>query len=566
MRGRHLELFWLLAVIFLLWLLLIPNGEPGVAAGMDQRYTVSAQDLSASASAQATRGDLLATARQQERAQWLHANLAVYLSVISIVGWVALTLGRMALPWSTQLMLLLPLWCGVAAWQGVLDWSPSRWGWLAASGAGVALVGAVSQRWWTGRVAMSVAQTPASLWRFPGFVLLAGLGLAWLTDLAARGAHKQLFLGVRQADSLMLAVAALTVVAAIGPALLSGFTLAATRLEGRLSRLPSIAGGVAVLGLLAVPLVGLIAALRGGIILPSMFGESARVLFWVVSGWLMYRWVDRDRPSAKSLLLVMACQLLLLGAFVFVDKGQAMVTLLSLSVPVAVLMVPMLLGRRFALVRTGPVRAVMAAVMWLPSVALVLFGVWTVGPLLGSHIAERLEAIHEPFSAGSDFLAQLFWLSHASGVTGFGLTHVPWCGNMGSIGAACRGVPEQIQSDYAIQGIAAVWGMPVAIALVLGACAWFVDMLRLGSAVENQMRSLQTLRVWIVAFFSVTLVTQAFVTSFGALGVIPMTGVPLPLMAYGRSGLLVIAVFAGLSMNRWNEVPVLSGGGRDRHV
>jgi len=127
-------------------------------------------------------------------------------------------------------------------------------------------------------------------------------------------------------------------------------------------------------------------------------------------------------------------------------------------------------------------------------------------------------------------------------------------------------VPEQVQSDYAIQGLAAVWGMPVAMALVLGACAWFVDMLRLGSGVENQMRSLQTLRVWIVAFFSVTLVTQAFVTSFGALGVMPMTGVPLPLLAYGRSGLLVIAVFAGLSMNRWNEVPVLSSGGRDRHV
>lgn len=561
---RPVELFLLLACLGLLWMLWLPASTPEAAAGMDQRYTVSAQDLPTRA--QVNKDNPQATARQQERALWLHSNLALYLSVLAIVGWVALLLGRLALPWSTHLLLIVPLWCGVAAWHGAMDWIPKRWGLIAAGAVGLASAGALLQRWWTGRASAPVAQTAVSVWHYPGFVLLSGLGLVWLTDLAARGTLKQLFLGVRQADSLLLAYATLTLLAATAPALLAGFARAATWLEDRLAGLSPFVAGTCVLALLSLPLVGLIGALRSGFILPSLFGESARVLFWVVSGWIMYRWVDRDRPSVWAFLLVIVFQVLLLGAYAVIDKGQAMVTLLSLCVPMAVLMVPMLLGRKLAFVNASPSRAVMAAVMWLPFVALVLFVVWTLGPQLGSHIAERLEAINAPFSAGNDFLAQLFWLSHAAGVTGFGLTHVPWCGNMGSIGSTCRGVPEQIQSDYAIQGLAAVWGMPAAIALVLALCIWLVGMFRLSPGVENQLRSTLALRAWIVAFFSVMLVTQTFVTSFGALGAMPMTGVPLPLLAYGRAGLLVIAFFAGLSMNRWVELPGPINAEGDKHV
>ena len=565
MPARFAELCWLVASLSLVWLLCIPTRTSDVAAGMDQRYTIAAQNLPNRA--QASKNTLLATTHQQERALWLHSNLALYVTVLALVGWVALLLGRIAIPWSTQFLLIVPLWCCVAAWSGAPVWTAISWGTVAAGAVGIGLTGALFQRWWTGRSARPVGQTVVSTWRYPGFVLLSGLGLIWLTDLAARGPLKHLFLGVHQADSLLMAYATFTLSAATGPALLTGLARMATWTEDCLTGAKHFMTGGAVISFLAVPSMGFVFALRQDFISPSMFGELVRVPFWVICGWIMYRWVDRDRPSGRAFLLVLVCQALLLGVYVAGDKGQAMVMMLSMCVPISVLIVPMLLGRHNrALVSNRTMRALIATVMWIPFLTLVLWGVWTFGPRLGSHIAERLEAIHTPFVAGNDFLAQLFWLSHAAGVGGFGLTHVSWCGNMGSIGSLCRGVPEQIQSDYAIQGLAAVWGMPAAVALVLVLCFWLLGMFRLSTGAESQMRSMQALRSWILAFFAVMMVTQAFVTTFGALGIMPMTGVPLPLFAYGGVGLLLIAFFAGLSMNKWPEGAVTANAEENKHV
>ena len=495
-------------------------------------------------------GNPQATSRQQVRAYWLHSNLALYLTVLALVGWAALMVGRTALPWSTQIMLLVPLWCGVAAWRDLLGWSLGQWVACAAIACGFGLSGAILQRWLTGRASRPVAQSVVSAWRYPGFVFLSGLGLIWLTDLAARGTVKQLFIGVRQADSLLLAYATFTLAAATCPSLLAGFARVATVMEDRLANFKAGKTGAVVFIGLAAPSLSLVLALKWGFISPSLFGELVRMPFWVVCAWIMYRWVDRDRPSVLAFLLVLVCQALLLFAYLVGDKGQSMVMVLSMSVPVSILIVPMLLGHKIPIATSRVLRGVIAAVMWLPFLTMVLWGIWTFGPRLGSHIAERLEAIQAPFTAGNDFLARLFWLSHAAGVQGFGLTHVPWCGNMGSIGSVCRGVPEQVQSDYVIQGLAAIWGMPIAIGLVLTLCFWFFGMFHLSLGAQGQMRSMQALRAWVLAFFSVMLVTQAFVTTLGALGVVPMTGVPLPLFAYGAAGLLSIAFFAGLSVNQ----------------
>ena len=113
--------------------------------------------------------------------------------------------------------------------------------------------------------------------------------------------------------------------------------------------------------------------------------------------------------------------------------------------------------------------------------------------------------------------------------------------------------PDQIQSDYVVQGLAAVWGMPVAILSVLGLCAWLTAMPRLNPGSAGRARSLLALRAWLVAFFCVSAVTQVFVSSLGALGSLPLTGVPLPLLAYGQTGLVVASAFVGLAMHRWVE-------------
>ncbi len=571
-KSTLTELAALLAVLALLWLMLSPARAPGAAVGMNARYTIPAQTLAESlvaldrsppkaADALAPTADAIAAlAEQQARARELHGGLARYMVVLAGAGWMALAFGRLALPWTTQLGVLAPLWCAVAAWQGTLGASAGRWGLMGGAVFVVALTGAALQRTWSGRLAITVKQARSGAWRYPGFVLLSGLGLAWITDLAARGPLRQLFLGLRHADNLLLAFATLTMAAALAPALLWGLSSAVTRAGSRMAGMgPSLAGALVLL-LLTLPSLGLALALRADAIQASLFGESARVLFWLACGWLMYRRVDRDEPSGRAFGLVVACQVLLLGFYALFDKGQAMVALLSLTVPGAVLVLPMLLARRCAAL-TGRARAMLGVLLWLPCLSLVLWCIWTLGPMFGNHIAARIEATQSPFGARNDFLAQLFWLSHAAGSTGFGLTHVPWCGHLGSLGSACRGAPEQIQSDYAIQGLAAVWGMPVAVALVLALCLWLMGMFRLPVDIGgggSQSRSLLALRAWILAFFAVALVTQAFVTSFGALGAMPMTGVPLPLLAYGRVGLLVVSFFAGLSMHQWREGPATS--------
>lgn len=551
-RVRLAELACLLACLAFFWMAFAPLGAPEAAAGMDMRF--AAQVPSGQTAEQGAAGPDVSSL---QRAGRLQAHLAAYLCVAAGAGWIALAIARWRLPWTIHAALMVPLWCAVAAGCGVFNWPPGRWLAIGAAAAAAALLtGAVLGRQ-AGRGARAIEARVVSAWRYPGFVLLCGVGLAWLSDLSARGAGKQFLLGLHQADSVLLAVAVFTLAAALAPALLQGLSRGATGLEDRLRALPRAGAVACIVALLAVPLFALVAAVRVGVVTPSMFGELARLPSWVVCGWVMYRWVDRDRPSAWGFVLVLASQAMLLAAYALGDKGQAMVMLLSMCVPFSVLVVPMLLARGVPIARTRGARALIAGLVWLPFVAAVLMAIWTLGPRLGSHIAERLEAIRAPFAAGNDFLAQLYWLSHAAGTTGFGLAHVPWCGNLGSLGAVCHGVPQQIQSDYAIQGIAAVWGLPVAVVLVMALCAWLLGMARLDSREAVRARSPLALRAWILAFFAVMLATQAMVTSFGALGAMPMTGVPLPLLAYGRTGLLVVSFFAGLSMHRWAESPAI---------
>lgn len=584
---RPAELFWLCIALALLWALAQPMSSQVAASGMDNRYTVPpvelprrsqvrvpesvalplsdqvsgllqqvAERLRGTRTAQKgpiTLPDLEATSRQQQRAKWLHGHLPAFLAGLALLGWLALLLGRLRLPWTTQLGLIGALWCVAGAWYGALGWAAECWAVVGVAWVGVAMAWAIVQRTWLKRITTSPSQTAASVWRYPAFVLFSGIGLIWITDLAARGAAKQLFLGVRHSDSLLFAYAALTLTASLTPTLLAGFSSLASRLEVRFSHLPAYVWSGWVLGLLGLMLLTLAAQLKGGWIQASHFGELARVLFWLVSGWLMYRWIDRDKPSRSALSMLLAMQLLPLAAYLLADKGQAMVMMFSLCVPVAVLIAPMALARRIGQRSSALTRVGLAGLLWLPFVAIVIGALWQFGPRLGSHVAERLEALTVPFNAENDFMAQLSWLSHASGAFGFGLTHVPWCGHLGSIGAACRGAPEQIQSDYVLLGVAAVWGLPVAILLVVGLCAWLIAMLRLNPGSETKAHSLLAFRAWIVAFFSVAIVAQVFVTSFGTLGSLPLTGVPLPLLAYGQLGMLVVAVFTGMAMHRWVE-------------
>lgn len=551
---RPAELFWLCGALCLLWFLAHPMSTSGATSGLDGRYAVPAAELPPRAQVRAIDvPDVEATARLQQRSTWLHGHLALYVTMLAATGWVALLLGRSRLPLTTRLGLIGPLWCATGVCLGARGWAASGWLELGVGWATIALAIAVSRRALVGRQPPSPTQTAASVWRYPGFVLLSGVGLIWITDLAARGPVKQLFIGVRQADHLLTAYATLTMVAASAPMLLAACARGASLLEARYEHRSVWIRAVFTLGLPVLALSILTVLLRAGVIQASAFGEMARVLFWLVSGWLMYRWVDRDYPSGASLLLLLASQAILLIAYVVNDKGQAMVMLLSLCVPFAVLIAPMMLAAARGRPSSRLVRVGLSCLMWLPAAGSVVASVWTFGPRFGPHIAERLEALSSPFTAENDFLAQLFWLSHASGLAGFGLTHVPWCGYLGSIGGVCRGIPEQIQSDYVVQGLAAVWGMPVATLLVLGLCAWLVAMPRLNPGSAGRARSLLALRAWLLAFFCVSVVTQVFVSSLGALGSLPLTGVPLPLLAYGQTGLVVASAFVGLAMHRWVE-------------
>ncbi len=544
----------LLVLLALLALLALahPLSDPAARDGLNGRYALADTASVTTAAIPVTAPD-----PRQLRAREKLAHPASYLVWLASTGLLVLWLGRSSIPVVGFAMLGTAAWSGCASVVHPYGMENTPAVWLAL---GLFLSTPVLARRFPAR---QPRQEIASVWAYPGFLFLTGLGYLWLLDYAARGYPKHAYLGVAHGDVLFLAYTAMTLLAGLTPTLLDVLARFAARLDRTTGaadkRAKGWASALALAWLVAIFVVvwgktdGQV--LKAGEKAAAITSEMLRAPVWVTLGWICYRWLDCGRrPSRAAPGMFIASAVLVLGLAATNDKGQ--VLLYSLA---SVLLLAALVGFAAAPSGTSEPTAGRSRSVLLMAAGLALTGVLAVfwmleryGPSFSDTIAQREVARNQPFAAHLIHLAQLRWFSDGLPASGFGLTHVPWCGYLGSLGGRCDGVPEQLVSDYAFFGIAGVWGSAAAYATTLLTMAWLVSLLALPAG-GLPARSLNRLGRWVVAMFVAASLVQLLLTTLGSLGTIALTGVTFPLVSFGGASLLATAVFAALSINAIQE-------------
>lgn len=144
-----------------------------------------------------------------------------------------------------------------------------------------------------------------------------------------------------------------------------------------------------------------------------------------------------------------------------------------------------------------------------------------------AYVYERFAALADPFQFG-ETLARVRWSLAAGGVFGAG---------------PGRGMPHSVpnaDSDLVLAAVAEEWGL-VGVTLALGGLAC---LLYRGLVVAR--REEEPFRKHLAAGVCLLLLLQTVVIVAGTLGVLPLTGLPLPFVSRGGVGLVVNAVLLGL--------------------
>jgi hypothetical protein len=169
-------------------------------------------------------------------------------------------------------------------------------------------------------------------------------------------------------------------------------------------------------------------------------------------------------------------------------------------------------------------------------------------------VAERLASMHNPFVASNDQLAMITWFQESAPAHGYGFTAVPWCSDL--VASACRGVPNQIQSDYIYTALVGVYGMHGALLAVALVACWLVRLVMNHNAVthgtvtfDSSGGAQQSWLSWISLCWVGLTLAQLAITVAGNLTWLPLTGIAFPFVSFGCWSLLVNTFFLGLAMN-----------------
>jgi cell division protein FtsW (lipid II flippase) len=240
--------------------------------------------------------------------------------------------------------------------------------------------------------------------------------------------------------------------------------------------------------------------------------------------------------------------MLVLALWVGKDKGPILVQAVAVVVMLGGMMLASPGGRR-----------------WLPAgfiagVIVVAVGLLALSWLLFSYAPpERLAALTHPYQGKLEFLSEIHWFMHAVPAQGFGLTQVPWCGYAGSLGSAsCVGVPQQIQSDYVFAALVGIFGPQQATLLIALLLLWLGSLvLSQGQRTPGAVFDMSSFVTWLIASGATAYAVQTVISCLGTLGAIPLTGVSIPLFAYGGASLMTLSMLTGLAVNR---LPVVNLG------
>ena len=360
----------------------------------------------------------------------------------------------------------------------------------------------------------------AARWRQLDWVMIgAAVALAFLGTLLVWSATRprMLALGLDPQNYLKKHLLTLLIALAIG--------WAASKLNYPLLRAYApIVYGLSILGLLVVLVIGTeVNGIRAWIALPAGFtlqpAEFTKIAVIVMISFLLAELRDPTRgPSVKEVLQVFAIAAVPLGLIMLQpDLGTALVISVTMLGVLAI---------------GGASRAWFAAI--LTGVVLVVGVALSVPGVLKDYQRDRLTVFVNPDvdPAGAGYnLNQVRIAIGSGGWTGTGLFNGPQ--------TTGRFVPEQ-QTDFIFSVAGEELGFLGSglIVVLLGTIVWRA--LRIASRTADPFGRLAAAGVasWI-GF-------QAFENIGMSLGIMPMTGVPLPFVSYGGSSMFALAIAIGL--------------------
>ncbi len=374
------------------------------------------------------------------------------------------------------------------------------------------------------------------LWRSLALGLYAGLlalSVLWLTDWGGpHGRQGLAYLAHKQQQAIAGSVVAGLLMWSLRDRLFLMLVRLQARWAARPARLRRVWSVVLAVLAVAVGLALLSAANHKGpgqekaLLADAASSELLRVLVCPFLAWCLYRWQHARLAVAQQMGLAAAgIAVLVLGLVVTKDNGPMLVFAWAAVLLLAGLVRQALPGGR------GALFSLLVAVLGSAGLMVLL-----------PHLAplDRYTAWASPFAARREYLAEITWFVQAAGFWGFGPEQTPWCGYLGAAVGTCRGLPKQAQSDYVLAALAGWGGTPLAVAVVAAISLWLVSLVRLAAAAVRPRHGVDMagLAASAGAIYAVLLLAQLWVTSLGNVGLIPLTGINFPLLAWARWALL----------------------------
>jgi cell division protein FtsW (lipid II flippase) len=272
---------------------------------------------------------------------------------------------------------------------------------------------------------------------------------------------------------------------------------------------------------------------------PSLTSEMLRWPACIVLAWLVYRAAHgRLSALAQASWALAVLTVMVLGLLLSRDKGPILVATVALMCLIAAVW-----RHRMAASGQSPALTFVTTVMLL---VLGLGAILTALPALAP--ADRLEAWRQPYQARLEYLAEITWFVQAAGWLGFGLGKTPWCGYSGAVTDRCIGMPPQTQSDYTLAALAGLWGTPAAWCIAAVVAGALLGMIWLAGRVRRSRGGVDvaSLAATVGGLYALLLLAQWAITVLGNVGLIPLTGVSLPFVSWGRASLLSLGLALGL--------------------
>lgn len=470
-------------------------------------------------------------------AMWLADHVSYVWGMFSLAIFATINLGRCALAPGAIVCLNLSIWTMTGISIQTIDTS-----FLSISFAlGTLFLMPLASRW-TSKIWQSPQQC-AQPFIVPGLVLFAGLGWLILLDYSARAHYQLRFLANHQIEAIFYGLAICCTIAGIKPSLFAYTTRALARIDHYHAKgsntLAAYRDLIVLLSLnlcWSLLLIGLFGKKS-----PSLTSELLRLPAYLLSAWIICRWGNEERQWKRMLLLSTIELVVVSTGFLGThDDGQLLLIMLTISVLFGVLVTAWCRRSQFA--HLLGIASSFACLFEIHHLLIQYGGDYSVT------LGQRIFAMKNLGTGALEFLSENNWFLRSTPLFGHGLGKVPYCGTFASleIGAGC-GIAKQSQSDYFFILLTGVVGPSFAVLIVGLIAMWLLQMLP--KNIKASSTPDQQFAYWVICIFVAISLTQLFYTCLGSLGIVVLTGITFPVIAFGKTSFIISALLIGITIN-----------------